>query len=61
MSIPMLFPGQDYLAKEKDDHGREVFVYAYRSQRGEFFSCTGDTEDEVRDKCMKWLIRREGH
>lgn len=46
MSIPMLFPGQDYIAREYDKQGREVFVYAYRSQRGEFFSCTGDTEDE---------------
>ena len=61
MSIPALFPGQDYFAKEKDDQGREVIVYAYRSQDGKFFSCTGETEKEVREKCIKWLIRHERH
>lgn len=61
MSIPMLFPGQDYLTKEYGDQSREVFVYAYRSQQGAFFTCTGATEDEVKEKCMKWLIRHERH
>ena len=37
MPIPILFPGQDYIAREYDERGREVFIYAYRSQRGEFF------------------------
>lgn len=61
ISIPILFPGQDYIAKEKDEQGREVLVYAYRSRDGKFFSCTGETESEVREKCIKWLIRHERH
>ena len=57
MSIPALFPGQDYIAKEKDEQGREVLVYAYRSRDGKFFSCTGETENEVREKCIDPAIK----
>lgn len=61
MEFPTLFPGQEYLSRKKKENGREEVVYAYRSERGTFFSCTGRTEEEVRDKCMGWLIRQERH
>lgn len=60
MDIPNLLPGQEFLAQQTSQ-GKEKFVYAYRSQDGTFFSCTGNSETEVRDKCMSWLISMERH
>lgn len=61
MEIPALFPGQEYICKQPDLNGREVVVYAYCSERGTFFSCAGRTEEDVRERCMRWLIRQERH
>lgn len=61
MQIPNLFPGQEYLASKMNAHGVEEVVYAYRTQHGVFFSCTGATEEEVRDKCLSWLVSQERH
>lgn len=61
MEIPNLFPGQEYLARQVNSQGREVVVYAYRTHHGVFFSCTGATEEEVRDKCLSWLVTQERH
>ena len=59
IAIPALLPGQEYLAQLTDLGGKTKYVYAYRSQYGEFFSCTGSSEEEVRDRCMNWLSRKE--
>ena len=61
MHIPPLVPGQDFVNKAKTDRGEEEVFYAYRSRSGKFFSCTAATEDEAREKCVKWLIRHERH
>lgn len=60
-SIPNLLPGQDYLTHQHDDYGREVVVYAYRTENGVFFSCVCTTEAEARDRCASWILTQERH
>lgn len=61
MEIPALFPGQEYIGQQQNPDGGEVVVYAYCSEHGTFFSCIGRTEEDVREQCMRWLIRQERH
>lgn len=61
MNIPGLLPGEEFIARQENEEGREVVVYAYRTEKGAFFSCVGISEADVRDRCMTWLVTQERH
>ena len=59
MEIAYLMPGQERYAKVPGDNGQDRVQYAYRSERGNQFSCTCKTLEEAQDRCEDWLLRQE--
>lgn len=55
MRIPILLPGQDFLMRDIDYHGREVYVYAFMSKEGQLFTHTAPTEEEARKKVSEMV------
>ena len=55
MEKPLL-PGQD--CWRETENGGE---YTYRTERGEYFSCTASSLDAAQAKCEQWLLQKDRH
>lgn len=60
MDFPAIMPGSSAY-REVEREGQHYIEYAYRSERGQMFSCTGKTLDDAQEQCEQWLLLRDRH
>ena len=59
MEIAYLLPGQERCTPVAGEAGSTRIAYAYRSERGNMFSCICKSMEEAQERCEDWLLRQE--